>query len=198
MSNWIAARLTAFIPSLLLCLPLFLLALLGWPGSLSESFAEPNRQFLARLDGTWEGRGHMAFGPENTFDFKCRIQGDPKRKGERVALRAQCWRGILSTSMNADLRYNTRTRRYEGLFNDITKAWQIDINGRRKGNNLSLDLKQGRGRGVLTAKFGKGDRLDLQVSVINLRTKRKVPVISVNLEKTSKKKFSNRESQSFR
>ncbi|WP_350334863.1 hypothetical protein [Coralliovum pocilloporae] len=174
---------------------LMILALtsLGVIDSLTSSaWAEPNSRFLSRLDGTWEGRGHMAFGPQNTFDFNCRIQGDPKRQGQQVKLTASCWRGLLSTSMNAELKYNPRTRRYEGLFNDVTKAWKIDINGRRKGNRLSLDLKQGRGRGILSAKFTKDDKLDLNVSIVHLKSKRKIPVISVNLKKTSDKTVTRR------
>lgn len=152
--------------------------------AIAPAEAGDKRQILEKFEGTWKGSGRMQLPPPNNFRFTCRIKGTPDEKGNTVDLDGHCWRGIFSTPLQAKLK--VKKGRIVGIVTDTTKQVKIAVNGKSRGDTLSLGLSQGKAEGHLSGKFISETELGLVVSIVSAKTKRKHPVISLQLDRRRK------------
>jgi hypothetical protein len=115
-----------------------LLALLGAP---SAAHADMTREtaYLAGIEGQWSGSGSVrltAGTPPMTVS--CELSGDAA--AGRADLNGQCGGVLLSTSVDAKLRYNGRTNSYSGSWSTSGNA--ANLSGPRRGKRLSLAVSE--------------------------------------------------------
>lgn len=152
--------------------------------AIGSAEAGEKRQILEKFEGTWKGSGRMQLPPPNNFKFTCRIRGEADDDGSAINLNGHCWRGIFSTPLQAKLK--VKKGRIVGAVTDTTKQVNIAVNGKGRGNSLSLGLSQGKAEGHLAGKFISDHELGLVVSIVSAKTKRKHPVISLQLDRRRK------------
>ncbi len=164
-------RPASFITSLLL--PLIL--------AIAPAQADTDRAMLDSMIGNWEGQGRLTYTQTWTFDFKCKVEGRPATVDAQVDLLGKCWSGPIWSRMAAALRYDPESRSYVGKFRDGTNTFVIDMRGKPAPDAIDLDLRQGKTRGAMALAFQSDDQIELEISVLNPRTKAKRKVIDLVL-----------------
>jgi len=153
----------------------------------TPAHADKGQRLLDTMVGEWRGDGQLNYTQQWSFPFKCEIEGRTTKAKGQVDLVGKCWSGPIWSRMAAALRYNAKSRSYVGRFRDGTNTFVIDIKGRRSGDTIDLDLRQGRQQGALGLDFDNNDKVDLTIAIVNPETKAQRKVVDLTLNRKTTK-----------
>ncbi len=102
-------------------------------GSIGES------SYLTRFEGCWTGSGTAQVSSMGiTVALRCDVSG--QAQGDRLVIQGTCSGSGVQRKMSASLRYNPRTRSYQGSWSDGTSS--AGLSGARRGGSLSLVVSE--------------------------------------------------------
>lgn len=111
--------------------------MLGVPGA---ALAGPQQSaLLLSYVGKWQGSGLLQGGDE-AEKFSCKNVVTDGRNG-KINYQGRCFVAGINLSIYGTLRYNDKTRHYEGIMNSNTEFQGIAL-GRVQGSNIIFAFKQ--------------------------------------------------------
>lgn len=96
--------------------------------------------FLQAFEGRFTGSGTLENAGGSSHNLSCKFDGD--QQGSRVTLTGRCSTALVfSTTVRIDLRYDSRTQRYDGEFRE-GQGTVANLAGVRRGDNLALSFRE--------------------------------------------------------
>ena len=115
--------------------------LLALVGASSAAHADMTREtaYLAGIKGHWSGSGSVRLLPGTpSVTVSCKLSGDAEAGGGD--LNGQCSGFLLTTSVNAKVRYDGKTNSYSGSWS--TSKNNANLLGSRRAKGLSLVVSE--------------------------------------------------------
>lgn len=106
--------------------------------SAAQQGANDEASFLRSFEGRFSGTGRLENASGSAHSLSCRFNGD--QAGSRVALNGNCSTALIfSTTVRIELRYDPKTKRYDGAFRE-GQGTVAQLAGFRQGQRLSLSF----------------------------------------------------------
>lgn len=107
--------------------------------SLAPVAQAAEESFIGRFDGSWSGRGSVQRDIDRSpWQVKCSATGDSG--GERIAINGTCRAAVIARrSFGADIRYDSRSKRYVGTYTGA-KVGPAKLSGRRRGDAVVMTV----------------------------------------------------------
>lgn len=113
---------------------LLVVAMVKPPGAYAQEST-----FLDRFKGIWTGSGRIQRNAETSpWNVNCTVSGD--RGTDRISIQGNCRAAlILQRRIAADLSYDVRTGRYQGVYTGA-RVGPARLSGRRRGDAMQLTI----------------------------------------------------------
>jgi len=157
----------------------FLIALASLGPAPAAAAPKDATLFVGQFAGEWRGTGKVLFGPQRGLKFHCALNGLTAPAATSFRMTGRCWSGLLSAKVHAELRYDPKTRRFQGGFMGGAKGDGVDIVGGRRGKGFSLQLSRGAARGELAATPVNDGQMRVSILLTDPRGKRSIPVVAM-------------------
>lgn len=156
--------------------------------SVTAFAADHDQQFFRKIEGQWSGSGEIVAGKYKGTKFVCNLAGSTPETTAGMTLDGSCRVGVFSQTMKAVISRDGKT--YTGAFNDGAAGKGLDvISGNVSGNRIILGLNRKQLDGAMLARVADNNTMNVTVSV--RVEKELVPVIGLNLKRTSGSTISN-------
>ena len=104
----------------------------------AQQGADEEASFLRSFEGQFSGAGKLENVGGASHSLSCKFKGD--QQGSRVSLNGECSTALIfGTTVRIELRYDPKSRRYDGSFRE-GKGTVADLAGTRQGRTLSLSF----------------------------------------------------------